>query len=200
MKLLIGIFFCLVLAFFTSKLKVNIVYLQKEKSTFHVKFKIKVGFYLFGFVKLFGITLQENGIYFLGFTLPYHDLKIEQESIKLLNNFSVVDILKSLNIKLDKLNFQLKIGSEDMILTVFSVFAISTFLSIVSAHNRKHINLKKFYYKITPIYNTNLLDFSISLKICIKIFPLLQTLFSIKQNIKQTKKYHFQVKKVAMKI
>lgn len=200
MKLLIGIFFSLILAFLTSKLKVNLLYLQKEQDTFHIKFKIKVGFYLFGFVKLFGITLQENGICFLCFTFPYPKLKIDQDSIKILKDFSVVDILKSLNIKLDKLNLQLKIGSEDMILTVFSVFAISTFLSIVSAKNRKQINLRNFYYKITPMYHTNLLDFTISLKISMKIFRIIQTFCSIKRCPKQTKSYHFHVKREPMKI
>ncbi len=200
MKLLIGIFFSLILAFLTSKLKINVLYLQKEKNSFPISFKVKIGFYLFGFVKLFGIIFQEDGFHVLCFSFPYNKLKIDQDSIKILKDFSVVDFFKLLNMKLDKLNFQLKIGSEDMILTVFSVFAISTFLSILSAKNRKQINLKNFYYKITPVYHTNLLDFKISLKISIKISHIIRTLSFIKKRPKQTKDYHFHIRKVPIKI
>lgn len=199
MKIWISIFFILIIGIVTSKFKINTVNLQKEKNSFKIKLNIKLGFYLFGFIKIVSLQFKEDGIYFLFFRFPYKLLKIEKDSLKILKDFSVINFLKSLHIKLDQLNVNLKIGSEDMILTVFSVFAISTFLSILSAKNRKQINLKHYYYKITPIYHTNVLSFQISSKISINTYHLIKAFPSASKSNKSRKEYQIHVKKVPLK-
>ncbi len=198
MKILISIFFILIIGIFTSKFKVNTIYLEKQKNSLNIKFNIKLSFYLFGIIPIIGIQFKEDGIYFLCFKFPYKLLKIEKDSLKILKDFSVINFLKSLHLKLDQLNINLKIGSEDMILTVFSVFAISTFLSILSAKHRKQINLKQYHYKITPIYNTNILSFQISSKLSIKTYHLIKAFRSASKSNKKDNQIH--IKKVPVKI
>lgn len=198
MKILICIFFVLLVTFFTSKIKIKIRYLEKDANSFSIKFNINLGLYVFGFVKILGVTLQEDAIHFLFLCIPYSKMKIDRESMKIVKEIPVLDCLELLHLKLDKLNLELKIGSEDMILTVFSVFAISTFLSIVSAQNRKKINLKNYYYKITPIYNTNLLSIELSSQISIKILNIVRLFQFLKKQ--PNKECQVHVKKVPLKI
>lgn len=200
MKVLIGIFLGLILAFLTSKFKINIRYLNKEKHSFSVKFNVNLGIYLFGFIKILGISLKEDGMHFLCFRFPYNKMKIDADSMKILKEFSVWNFLKSLKIKLEKFNLNLKIGTEDMMLTVFLVFALSTFLSILSAKARKQINLKNYYYKITPIYEVNQLSFLFSSQISIKIWNILKSLKSLNETANEKKEYKVHVKKVPLKI
>ena len=200
MKILISIFFVVMIGILASKFKINIVYLEKEKNSFKMRFEIRIGLYLFGVIKIFGMKFKEDGMYFLSFRFPYNKLKIDKDSMKILKDFSIIDLLKSFHLRLDKLNLNLKIGSKDMILTVFSVFAISTFLSILSAKNRSQINLKNYYYKITPIYNTNLLSFQISTKISINTYNIIQALISANQSAKNRKQYRMHIKKVPLKL
>lgn len=200
MKVWIGIFVGLILAFLTSKLKMNIKYLEKNKNMLKIHFNINLGLYLFGFIKILGISFKEDGIYFLFFQFPYNKMKIDADSVKILKEFSVWNFLKSLQIKLEKFHLNLEIGTEDMMLTVFLVFALSTFLSIFSAKNKKQINSKKYYYKITPIYQTNHLSFELSSKISIRIWNLLKSLKSVNESTNDKEEHNVHGKKVPIKI
>lgn len=200
MNILISIFFALILIFLVSKVKINIKHLQKYQKSLKIHFNVNLGVYLFGFIKIFGVTLKEDGIHFLFFRFPYNKIKIDKKSIKTVKEFSIIDILKSLNLKLDKFYINLNIGTENVMLTVFTVFIISTFLSIVSSKNRKQINFKNYYYKITPIYNSNEFIFYTSMQISIKILNIIKTLVSINKNTKKRKQYNFHINKSPIKI
>lgn len=200
MKIWIGIFLIFVLVIITSKLKINIKYLKKEKNEFKVRFDINLGWYLFGFCKIFGISLKEDAVYFLWFKIPYNTMKIEKDSIKMLKDVSVWDFFKSLKLRLEQLKIHLKIGCEDAMLTVFSVFAISTFLSILLARNAKQINQNNYYYQITPIYNANAFQFEICSQISIQTFNLLKAFHAMNRREKDKKVCQIHVKKVPIKI
>lgn len=200
MKILISIFFILAILILTSKIKINMQYLNKDENSFKIRFKMKFGFYLFGFFKIIGITLTEKGIHFLFFRIAYQTLKIEKDSVKFLKEISLAKILKSLNVKLNTLNLQLKIGSEDMLVTVFLVFAISTLLSILFAKNQNHINIKNTYYKIIPVYNMNSLSFQLSTQISIKTFNIIRTWMSKNKFMKYKKENNLHKKEVLIKI
>lgn len=200
MNIFISIFFALILIILTSKFKINIKYLQKDQKSLKIHFNVNLGMYLFGFIKIFGITLKEDGIHFLIFRFSYNKIKIDKESIKMVKEFSILDILKSLNLKLEQLNINLNIGCENVMLIVFTVCIISTFLSILSSKNRKQINFKNYYYKITPIYNSNELSFYTSMQISMKILNIIKTLLSTNKNTKKHKQYNFHINKSPIKI
>lgn len=187
MKILISIFLMMLLLAWTSKIKINIPYLKKEENLRKIQFHIKVGIYLLGFIKIFSISLKEDGIHFLWFRFHYPVMKIDKESIKIFKKFSVVDILKTLKIRLDQFHFELKIGTEDVLVTVFFVFMVSTVLSVFSAQNAKVINLKNYDYQIMPIYNKNTLSFTASAQISLSIPYVLKAFHLAKKQNKSKK-------------
>ena len=200
MKILIGIFFILILAFLTLKLKINVKWIEKEKNSLKIKFNINLGLYFAGIIKILAISLKEDGVHFLCFRFPYNIVKMDKDSMKILKDFPVFKMLKSLNLKLEQLYFDLELGCEDMIFTTFSVFAISTIVSILFAQQAKQISPKKFHYQIAPVYNTNTLRFRISTKICVKISNLLKILSSLQKYRKIKKQNKISMKKVPIKI
>ncbi len=199
MNILITIFFILILGFLTSKLKINVQSIEKEKNDLKIKFNINFGFYLFGIIKILGISLQENGIDCLGIHFSYSKIKLEKDSLEIFKEFSVFQLLKYLHPKLEKLNLKLTIGTEDVILTAVLVFISSTFLSIVGAKNRKQINSKQYSYQINPVYNKNQLSFQIASKVSVKMVDLIKTISYIKKN-KKKKINSPTIKKIPLKI
>lgn len=189
MKIGISIVFIVIVVLFTSRIKINIPYLNKEPNSFKIKFCINIGLYLFGFLKIFGISLKENEIAFLWFKFSYPKMKIDSTSMKKVKEIYNPKLLQTLNIKLEKFNFSLKIGCEDMIITVFSVFMISTLLSILFAQNSKQINLKNCHYEIIPIYNVNCLSFQASTRISINFFNITKAIIYNMQNKELCKTY-----------
>ncbi len=181
MKILISIFFVVFLILVTSKVKINILSLQKDRSSKKVDFDINVGLYLLGIVKILSVHLRKEGIYFLGWSIPYKNLPIDNLKMKDFKMTFVLEFLKILDFRLNEFKVELKIGTEDVLLTAFSVFVISTFFSIFFAKNRRKINQKNYNYHVVPIYNSNELSFRISLKLSINLINLIKALFSQKQ-------------------
>lgn len=200
MKIWFGIFLGLILAILVSSIKINVMYLTKQKKSLKIRFNVKIGLYLFGFIKIVGISLKEDGIHFLCFTFPYNKMKIDKDSMKFLKNFSLLNILHLLNINLKKFHVDLRIGTENMMLTVFLVFAISTFLSILCAKNRKQINLEKYDYKIRPIYHQNQISFEIATIISISMCNILKTILFARRQTKKKKQDKFYASKIPIKI
>ena len=100
---------------------------------------------------------------------------------------AILEILKILKIQLNEFKMDLKIGTEDVLLTVFSVFAVSTFLSIFFTQNRKKVNSKNYYYHVVPIYNSNELSFKLSLKLSINMIDFVKVFLVQKQKLRENK-------------
>lgn len=201
MKILISIFFVVFLILVTSKVKINILSLQKDRSSKKVDFDVNVGFYLLGIIKILSIHLRKEGIYFWGWSIPYKNLQMDNLKMKDFKMTSVLEFLKILDFKLNEFKVDLKIGTEDVLFTIFSVFAISTFLSLFFAINRKKVNRRNCYYHVMPIYNSNELSFRISLKLSINMMNFIKAFFVQKEKL-QTKKNFRKVveEKSALKI
>ena len=140
------------------KLKINNV----ESS----KYNVNLGVYFFGIMKIFGLNFTKNHINFLFFIIPYKKIKIDTKKFKYNN---IKSILNKLNLKIENMDLFINIGFKDVKLTIFFVFIISTFLSIIPVYYCKKNNLKKYNYKINPIYNKNILNFKLEIKNRLKI-------------------------------
>ena len=197
MKILISIFLCVILIFITSKMKMNIKYLLKNPRSFKIKFNINIGLYLFGIIKIFGVSLKDDGIHILIFKFPYPKIKLNKISVKKL---PMKEIFEKLDVKIEEFNLEASIGAENTMLTVFSIFAISTLLSIFSAKNRKNINMKKYYYKLIPVYNSNFLKFETSSKISLKIRNIVKVLLLKNKKSHNEKNYKINIKTTSLKI
>lgn len=192
MKIFISIFAILILLIFTSKIKINVISLNKLSRSSKINFNVNVGLYLLGIMKISGITFKNDGMHFLSFVFSYP--KIGKVKLKSIEQMSLVETLKILDLKIEKFNLNLRLGCEDMMITVFSVFAISTILSIMSAKNCKNINLKNYYYKITPIYNTNTVTFKLSSQLSVSLKNIFKLITSKKAKADKNYKIYIRAK------
>ena len=172
------IFICLLVVFYLlymSDLKINLEKLEIKNYSAKVKYSANLGLYLFGFIKIFGINFKEDGVHFLFFKFSYKRIKIDKENVKLhIKKDNIKKNFKNLNLKLEKMNFMLNIGVEDIELTVLLTFMISIILSIFPAKYGKQINMKNYNYEVIPNYNVNTFGFKFSLKISCKLVDVVR--------------------------
>lgn len=79
--------------------------------------------------------------------------KFNIKGIKLTDKSQVIESIKELNIRVNKLNLYFAISISDNILTSFAVVIIATLISVIVAKNiKKGISKDEYAYKIKPIY------------------------------------------------
>lgn len=186
MKIFICVLVVFFILFFSSRLRLNLKYFEKTNFSFNIKFHANVGLYLFGFIKVFGISFKEDGIHFLFFKIPYKKFKVDKSNMK---KYISKENFKNLKPRIEKMNLKLNIGIEDVGLTVFLVFTISTFLSVLSARYRNQINMKNYNYQIIPNYNVNTFGVKLSFKVSENILNLIKTVILFNKIKKQKNTY-----------
>lgn len=191
MIIFISIFFILYIMFFTSKLKITIKNCQKDKLNFKIKFNINIGIYVFGIVKICEISLDEKCIKILCFNIPYQKLDLKKMNMKNTDFKKIKKSFSKLNLKIDKFNFDLNIGCEEIAVVTFLTFLISSLFSLVLC---KFGNFKNCYYKINPVYNANLLEFKLQSVISVRLINIVILAVNIRKN-KSKKKMSLSMKK-----
>ena len=185
MKIFIYILVVFIILFFSSTFKLKIRYLEKKNFSGIINFDVNLGLYLFEVIKIVSINLKNDGIYFCFFKIPYKKFKFYKMNLKEVKNYRLKENLKNLNLKIEKMNLKINIGVEDIGVTVFAVFAISTFLSIFTIKYKNKINVNNYSYAINPIYNTNTFGVKFSIVISESFFYLLKAIILFKKNKKQ---------------
>lgn len=123
--------------------------IEKHEKNFYVAITI----YLFGFIKIFRKKIEEQKI----------DKLIEKEKqkdfdIPILKQYiptlkDLKQVLKTLNIQLEKLSLLFEIGVEDAMITSFLIPLFSTAFSFVLPFLVKKKKRKSYFYQIKPLYN-----------------------------------------------
>lgn len=171
MNLVFLFFFILVIiitVFITSSIKFNIETFEflstKNKK---IDYKIFLELYLFGILKICKIKLKKTYIY------P------SNPKIKKIN---VLNILMNDEIKIEKINLNVKVGTKDVLLTTIIVFIINTFISIALGRKIENFNKEKHYYSTLPIYNNNnILQLSLNCIIKTKLVHIIYIIYSQKK-------------------
>ena len=133
----------------------------------------KLNIYWFGLVKI--ISLRFDKSILTKYTLE--DFINNKANEKIVKAFQISDF-KILDIKLEKLSFISKIGTEDVRITSFVVFALSSFLTFLVSKNIKKNTVKNYKYKLTPIYlNKNVFSFKLNCIISVKTVNIIYMLF-----------------------
>ena len=169
------VFFCIFILFLGivfSKIKINIEKLELNINK--LKFNIKIGVFWFGFIKIFGIKFNENFIKIFGKKFSYEKLfkKSLLEIFKSNFNKKEIKMAEKLNFEVDKANFTLKIGTENMFITVFLVTFLSSAIAELLRRKMEKTNLKKINYKILPEFNKNQIFYEGNTSISIKTINL----------------------------
>ena len=174
--LLIGIFF--------SDVEVNLQKINILEKNYN--FKIIISLKLFGILKILFIKLDKLGIKILN-----KKIKINKKNIKKIDKKSF-DLLKDMNLKLTKVNFNIKVGLIDITLTNISIILLSSFIPFLL---KGRIKRKKIKYQILPEYNKFYLYFNGNFAISIKLYKLIEFYFkNINLKIEHNKSKNYSVK------
>lgn len=146
-----------------SKVKVDIKHLEFEsfQKKVNKKYKICIGLYLYGFLRVINIVIEEDGIKILGKKISYEKIRKSKVYIKMkqvnMREFEKDFKFKELRIlkpELKKIDLKLDLGFENVLLTSFLIFAISTILSITVRDTVKKYNPIRYKYIIRPHYRS----------------------------------------------
>lgn len=179
--------FILALGIYFGKLKVNIKRLDFEmngKVKSKNDYEINVGIYLFGVLRIAGFSIEEDGFRILGKKILYRNIKngkayrnIVNRDVSTFNKEVITGNIKKLNVKFDKVNLNLKLGSDSTLITSFLTFIVSTFVSFVIQKSVTKYNPNKHKFIITPMYeNRNVIRIFLELVVSLKIRNILKVL------------------------
>lgn len=157
--LLILFFLIIIIAIASLKIRVNLKNIQvsninerreriKLKHHYHIEFEL----FIFKYIKIAKIKLNNEKINKAINKMKYkvEDIGIEREIKKeIKNRKQLIMAFKHLNLKLQKLNFNLEIGTEGIVSTIGIFTIISTVVPILIRNNANKVE-----YRISPIYNS----------------------------------------------
>lgn len=181
------VLFVLVILLSTLRVSINKLEISNETPNTPLlkKFEMSIGVFILNKVKIFNKNINESDL-----KNAKNSKKMVQIKNKLLEGKSVkekkknvkmdIDILKSLNMNLKELNLELKLGTEDVLLTTFLIAIISIIISMALAKVIKKYDEKKYKYLIIPNYNNkNSLKISLNGIIEIKLVNIINILFKL---------------------
>ena len=155
---------------------------QKQQPNYHITFSL----YLFNRVKWFSISINR-----LKMQKLYSKIQLDKIDIKKIEkdfSFQDLKLLKKIKPNVSLLNLELKIGTEDAILTSFIVFLISTGISILLPHVIKRYDKNKYKYLITPLYfQKNLYQIKLNCIIEIKLVHIINIIYTLLKKGKSDK-------------
>lgn len=160
--LIVYIFFAFIfIGLCLSKIKLNVkeVKIQNLNKNMDILYRFNIGLYLYGTIKILGINFNEKELSFLGKKIPYKTIKeskwyknFKRTQLKELESDFNFKQIRDLKIKTEKLDMEINIGFENVLLTSFMIFAVSTVLSFIVKDTVKKYNEKKYKYIIMPYY------------------------------------------------
>jgi hypothetical protein len=199
-----------ILGIYFGKLKINIKNLEfemngkvKSKNTY----KINVGIYLFGTLKILGVSFEENALLIFGKRITYQKIKntkFYKEMIKKdVSEFDkklLSDNIKTLNMKFEKVNLNAKLGTDSTLITSFLTFAVSTGVSFIIQKSITKYNPNKHKFIITPMYeNRNSINIFLELIASFKLRNIIKVIYEL-NNLSKTEHIKHKIKYKEIKI
>lgn len=163
--MLLILFFLIIIAIASLKIRVNFKDIQisninerGEKVKLKNHYNINIELFIFKYIKIAKVKFNNEKVSKSIRKMKYkiEDIGIEKEIKKeIKNRKQIIKAFKHLNLKLEKLNFNLEIGTEGIISTIGVFTIISTLVPILIRNNADKVE-----YKIAPIYNIgNVINF-----------------------------------------
>jgi len=168
----------LIIIFFSHiKIKINQVTISNMPKYYH-DFDIKIGIYLFNKIRLVAAKLdkettkQSKILHRVKEALSEKGLTLELKRIPKLNE------LKKINVNLEEIHLDVKIGTEDVILTSAIVAILSSVIGIILGKAIKQYDEDKHRYTILPFYNNkNLFELKLNSIINVKLVHIIYVIY-----------------------
>lgn len=171
-----------------STLKINIEKLEIsneiENTPIIKELDISIGIYVFNKFKILKKHITQNNMQDLK-----SSKKLEKLKNKLLNKNTLnkrknikadLSFGKYLNPKLQNINLELKLGTEDVVLTSFLIVIISIAISMLLSKSIDKFDENKYRYKIIPNYNNkNSIKIFLNSIIDVKLVNIINILFRL---------------------
>ncbi len=149
---------------------------QHSSSPVSKDYEFNISLVLFDKLKWLWVHLNDKKINKISSKIKWKKIDFK----KMEQDFKLEDIkqIKKLQLNLDYLYLESKIGVEDVIITSFLVGIISTFISCILPHITKEYKENKYHYKIVPLYlNKNLYEIKFDCIIKIKMVHIINILY-----------------------
>ena len=179
----------LVISILISTLRINIERLELSNEIPNTpiikKLELSIGLYMFGKIKIFKKNINKEDIKKIQNSkrmekIKNKILKQSKENNKKQNVKMDIGIIKYLKPKLQKIDLELKLGTEDVILTSFLIVIISIAISIGLSQIIDKYDESKYKYKIIPNYNNkNSVKIFLKSIIDIKLVNIINILFRL---------------------
>ncbi|MCI8397036.1 MAG: hypothetical protein HFJ52_05255 [Clostridia bacterium] len=185
MKLVL-LFFCIILIFIVSVLllialssiklnirKCHISNIEKgvKKAKLDTEFELYIEFYLLRLIKLIKIPITKDKIEEL---IVKKNLDSLKKDAKIVKKIHLLEIIKSLKLKTEKVNLQIYFGLDSINLTVYAVAIISALLGIILAK----VEPKETNFEVMPMYNIgNVIKFNLNCIITVKIVHIIYVIY-----------------------
>ena len=176
--------FVFILALSTIKFKVKNMNINNTSDKVNVNssnIQLEIALYLFNKIKYFSYKLNRQKLEKMYQKMKLSKINVNKLKEKLkVEQFKLEDLkyLKMLNLKIDKLNLSIKVGTEDSILTTFIVFFISTIISITLPHTVKKYDKNRYYYQVLPFcINKNVYEIKLDCIIEVKMVHIINIIY-----------------------
>ena len=149
-----GIILFIIFLLICSTIKLNVAKLNISNIENGIKKKIEkdiqifIELYLFGRIKILGINLNNHMFMKFKEKANFNIFKYLKRDRKVLKNIKISGIVKQLRAEFKNTNFDLQLGTEQVITTAFVITFISTILSIIL----KNADENEVRFKIMPLY------------------------------------------------
>lgn len=190
------IFLCIFLVIRYLSIRISIINLEIDTNNKKIinDYQFEFGIYIFNKVRIIKFKVNEKRIKKLENSKILKKIsKINLSKVtkrlenKVLNNYKsfrrtkfIKIFLKEIQPEILKFKLNLKIGLEDIMLTTYAIPFISTLISFFLKLTVKNVNLRnkrEYYYKIEPVYNTNIINLRLNCIINVKMVHIINIIY-----------------------
>ena len=172
---LILVVILLLLIFTTIRIDVkNLEVSNYEKIKLEYDYLVYIKLYIFNYIKYFQIKIDKEKVDKSNLVKKINIQKANKqfENIKIST--------KNLKPEVEKIDMNVKVGTESMFMTTFLVLVISVGISYLLKNTIKKANPEKHKYKIEPSYiNKNLIDLKLNCIIKVKMVHIISVIYIV---------------------
>lgn len=205
--LIIFLFVFLVIRY--SSIRISIINLDIDTNSKKIinDYQFEFGIYIFNKVRIIKFKINEKKIKNLEnskllkkmskVNLSKVTKKLENKVLKNNKSFKITKFikifLKEIKPEIIRFKLNLKIGLDDIMATTYAIPFISTLISFILKLTVKNVNLRnkkrEYYYKIEPVYNTNIINLRLNCIINVKVVHIINIIYIFLIKKRRSDKY-----------